>query len=187
MSEAWSLGIQFFSQLISGQVPNIFIILLVIFMFIDFIIQFIHERFYLPDKSIIMSFISLLLEKVVEWLIFTYFFIALSKLSTKLPFIEITDTSALVLGEMAIVSYIVYNALTLPGLLIHYGDSIIGIAFNFISQVIIGGLVYYVLFASLPITSPFNTPLLCICLLIMIILNIVLWGSSIKLLREKQN
>lgn len=187
MSEAWNLGIQFFSQLITGQVPMTLIILLIGAMLLDLVVQLIHERFYLPDKNIVIAFLSLCIEKVIEGLVFIYFFIALSKLSTALPFVEITDTSALALGEMATVSYIIYNALTIPGVLIHYGDSTVSIAFNFIGQFVVGGLLYYVLFALLPMTSPFNLPLLGICLVVLIILNIVLWKTGIQMMQEKQH
>ena len=79
MKVYWDLGVEFLSQLFTGKLPTVFIILVVISILLNFVIEYIYERFEKPEKNIVSSFLALLIEEVIGFIIFIFAFIAAIK------------------------------------------------------------------------------------------------------------
>ncbi|MDN6206600.1 MAG: hypothetical protein L0I97_08365, partial [Staphylococcus simulans] len=173
MKVYWDLGVEFLSQLFTGKLPTVFIILVVVSTLLNFVIEYIYERFEKPEKNIVSSFLALLIEEVIGFVIFIFAFIAAIKFLDSVTLSNLTDTSAIALGEITLVSYVVFSVLSLPSLLLQFVESNIGKLLNIVGQVIIGGLVYYVLFETLPMTITFDLLYTVVALFIVMILNIV--------------
>ena len=186
MKVYWDLGVEFLSQLFTGKLPTVFIILVVISILLNFVIEYIYERFEKPEKNIVSSFLALLIEEVIGFIIFIFAFIAAIKFLDSVTLSNLTDTSAIALGEITLVSYVVFSVLSLPSLLLQFVESNIGKLLNIVGQVIIGGLVYYVLFETLPMTITFDLLYTVVALLIVMFLNIVLWSISINTLKNEK-
>lgn len=186
MKVYWDLGVEFLSQLFTGKLPTVFIILVVVSTLLNFVIEYIYERFEKPEKNIISSFLALLIEEVIGFVIFIFAFIAAIKFLDSVTLSNLTDTSAIALGEITLVSYVVFSVLSLPSLLLQFVESNIGKLLNIVGQVIIGGLVYYVLFETLPMTITFDLLYTVVALFIVMILNIVLWSLSINTLKNEK-
>ncbi|MCP6711120.1 hypothetical protein NL489_27625, partial [Klebsiella pneumoniae] len=90
---------------------------------------------------IVSSFLALLIEEVIGFVIFIFAFIAAIKFLDSVTLSNLTDTSAIALGEITLVSYVVFSVLSLPSLLLQFVESNIGKLLNIVGQVIIGGLV----------------------------------------------
>ncbi len=186
MKVYWDLGVEFLSQLFTGKLPTVFIILVVISILLNFVIEYIYERFEKPEKNIVSSFLALLIEEVIGFIIFIFAFIAAIKFLDSVTLSNLTDTSAIALGEITLVSYVVFSVLSLPSLLLQFVESNIGKLLNIVGQVIIGGLVYYVLFETLPMPITFDLLYTVVALLIVMFLNIVLWSISINTLKNEK-
>lgn len=186
MKVYWHLGVEFLSQLFTGKLPTVFIILVVISILLNFVIEYIYERFEKPEKNIVSSFLALLIEEVIGFIIFIFAFIAAIKFLDSVTLSNLTDTSAIALGEITLVSYVVFSVLSLPSLLLQFVESNIGKLLNIVGQVIIGGLVYYVLFETLPMPITFDLLYTVVALLIVMFLNIVLWSISINTLKNEK-
>ncbi len=186
MKVYWDLGVEFLSQLFTGKLPTVFIILVVVSTLLNFVIEYIYERFEKPEKNIVSSFLALLIEEVIGFVIFIFAFIAAIKFLDSVTLSNLTDTSAIALGEITLVSYVVFSVLSLPSLLLQFVESNIGKLLNIVGQVIIGGLVYYVLFETLPMTITFDLLYTVVALFIVMILNIVLWSLSINTLKNEK-
>ena len=186
MKVYWDLGVEFLSQLFTGKLPTVFIILVVVSILLNFVIEYIYERFEKPEKNIVSSFLALLIEEVIGFVIFIFAFIAAIKFLDSVTLSNLTDTSAIALGEITLVSYVVFSVLSLPSLLLQFVESNIGKLLNIVGQVIIGGLVYYVLFETLPMTITFDLLYTVVALFIVMILNIVLWSISINTLKDEK-
>lgn len=186
MKVYWDLGVEFLSQLFTGKLPTVFIILVVVSILLNFVIEYIYERFEKPEKNIVSSFLALLIEEVIGFVIFIFAFIAAIKFLDSVTLSNLTDTSAIALGEITLVSYVVFSVLSLPSLLLQFVESNIGKLLNIVGQVIIGGLVYYVLFETLPMTITFDLLYTVVALFIVMILNIVLWSLSINTLKNEK-
>ncbi len=186
MKVYWDLGVEFLSQLFTGKLPTVFIILAVVSILLNFVIEYIYERFEKPEKNMIYSFLTLLIGEVIGFIIFIFAFISAIKFLDSVTLSKLTDTSAIALGEITLVSYVVFSALSLPSLLIQFVESNIGKLLNIVGQVIIGGLVYYVLFETLPMPITFDLLYTVVALLIVMILNIVLWSISINTLKDEK-
>ncbi|OFU81203.1 hypothetical protein HMPREF3110_00350 [Staphylococcus sp. HMSC10C03] len=182
----WDLGVEFLSQLFTGKLPTVFIILVVVSILLNFVIEYIYERFEKPEKNIVSSFLALLIEEVIGFIIFIFAFIAAIKFLDSVTLSNLTDTSAIALGEITLVSYVVFSVLSLPSLLLQFVKSNIGKLLNIVGQVIIGGLVYYVLFETLPMPITFDLLYTVVALFIVMILNIVLWSISINTLKDEK-
>lgn len=52
MKVYWDLGVEFLSQLFTGKLPTVFIILVVVSILLNFVIEYIYERFEKPEKNI---------------------------------------------------------------------------------------------------------------------------------------
>lgn len=187
LESIWKIGIEFLGHLVTGKLPTVFIVLLIVSMLLNLVIEYTFERFQKPDQHILKSIFSLVLEAVIGFLIFTYAFITFLRLADLMPFVNLGTTSAIALGEITLVSYAVYSVLSLPSLLMQYVESTIGISLNFVGQLVIGGLVYYVLLETLPMASDFELPYMTISVVILIILNIILWSISIHVLKEEKD
>ena len=186
MKVYWDLGVEFLSQLFTGKLPTVFIILAVVSILLNFVIEYIYERFEKPEKNMIYSFLTLLIGEVIGFIIFIFAFISAIKFLDSVTLSKLTDTSAIALGEITLVSYVVFSALSLSSLLIQFVESNIGKLLNIVGQVIIGGLVYYVLFETLPMPITFDLLYTVVALLIVMILNIVLWSISINTLKDEK-
>lgn len=186
MKVYWDLGVEFLSRLFTGKLPTVFIILVVVSTLLNFVIEYIYERFEKPEKNIVSSFLALLIEEVIGFVIFIFAFIAAIKFLDSVTLSNLTDTSAIALGEITLVSYVVFSVLSLPSLLLQFVESNIGKLLNIVGQVIIGGLVYYVLFETLPMTITFDLLYTVVALFIVMILNIVLWSLSINTLKNEK-
>ncbi len=186
MKVYWDLGVEFLSQLFTGKLPTVFIILVVVSILLNFVIEYIYERFEKPEKNIVSSFLALLIEEVIGFVIFIFAFIAAIKFLDSVTLSNLTDTSAIALGEITLVSYVVFSVLSLPSLLLQFVKSNIGKLLNIVGQVIIGGLVYYVLFETLPMPITFDLLYTVVALFIVMILNIVLWSISINTLKNEK-
>lgn len=186
MKVYWDLGVEFLSQLFTGKLPTVFIILAVVSILLNFVIEYIYERFEKPEKNMIYSFLTLLIGEVIGFIIFIFAFISAIKFLDSVTLSKLTDTSAIALGEITLVSYVVFSALSLPSLLIQFVESNIGKLLNIVGQVNIGGLVYYVLFETLPMPITFDLLYTVVALLIVMILNIVLWSISINTLKDEK-
>lgn len=186
MKVYWDLGVEFLSQLFTGKLPTVFIILAVVSILLNFVIEYIYERFEKPEKNMIYSFLTLLIGEVIGFIIFIFAFISAIKFLDSVTLSKLTDTSAIALGEITLVSYVVFSTLSLPSLLIQFVESSIGKLLNIVGQVIIGGLVYYVLFETLPMPITFDLLYTVVALLIVMILNIVLWSISISTLKDEK-
>lgn len=186
MKVYWDLGVEFLSQLFTGKLPTVFIILVVVSILLNFVIEYIYERFEKPEKNIVSSFLALLIEEVIGFVIFIFAFIAAIKFLDSVTLSNLTDTSAIALGEITLVSYVVFSVLSLPSLLLQFVKSNIGKLLNIVGQVIIGGLVYYVLFETLPMPITFDLLYTVVALFIVMILNIVLWSISINTLKDEK-
>ncbi len=186
MKVYWDLGVEFLSQLFTGKLPTVFIILVVVSILLNFVIEYIYERFEKPEKNIVSSFLALLIEEVIGFIIFIFAFIAAIKFLDSVTLSNLTDTSAIALGEITLVSYVVFSVLSLPSLLLQFVESNIGKLLNIVGQVIIGGLVYYVLFETLPMPITFDLLYTVVALLIVMFLNIVLWSISINTLKNEK-
>lgn len=186
MKVYWDLGVEFLCQLFTGKLPTVFIILVVVSILLNFVIEYIYERFEKPEKNIVSSFLALLIEEVIGFVIFIFAFIAAIKFLDSVTLSNLTDTSAIALGEITLVSYVVFSVLSLPSLLLQFVESNIGKLLNIVGQVIIGGLVYYVLFETLPMPITFDLLYTTVALLIVMFLNIVLWSVSINTLKDEK-
>lgn len=186
MKVYWDLGVEFLSQLFTGKLPTVFIILVVVSILMNFVIEYIYERFEKPEKNIVSSFLALLIGEVIGFIIFIFAFIAAIKFLDSVTLSNLTDTSAIALGEITLVSYVVFSVLSLPSLLLQFVESNIGKLLNIVGQVIIGGLVYYVLFETLPMPITFDLLYTTVALLIVMFLNIVLWSISINTLKDEK-
>lgn len=186
MKVYWDLGVEFLSRLFTGKLPTVFIILVVVSTLLNFVIEYIYERFEKTEKNIVSSFLALLIEEVIGFVIFIFAFIAAIKFLDSVTLSNLTDTSAIALGEITLVSYVVFSVLSLPSLLLQFVESNIGKLLNIVGQVIIGGLVYYVLFETLPMTITFDLLYTVVALFIVMILNIVLWSLSINTLKNEK-
>lgn len=186
MKVYWDLGVEFLSQLFTGKLPTVFIILVVVSILLNFVIEYIYERFEKPEKNIVSSFLALLIEEVIGFVIFIFAFIAAIKFLDSVTLSNLIDTSAIALGEITLVSYVVFSVLSLPSLLLQFVESNIGKLLNIVGQVIIGGLVYYVLFETLPMPITFDLLYTVVALFIVMILNIVLWSISINTLKDEK-
>lgn len=186
MKVYWDFGVEFLSQLFTGKLPTVFIILVVVSILLNFVIEYIYERFEKPENNIVSSFLALLIGEVIGFIIFIFAFIAAIKFLDSVTLSNLTDTSAIALGEITLVSYVVFSVLSLPSLLLQFVKSNIGKLLNIAGQVIIGGLVYYVLFETLPMPITFDFLYTVVALFIVMILNIVLWSISINTLKDEK-
>lgn len=179
MNEAWQTGIQFLGQLFTGQVPAAFIIILVISFLLNFSIDYIYEMNRLTDLNPITNLLKNLIESTIETLAFIYFFIAFIHMITVIPFLKIIDTSTLAIGEMTLICFAVYSVFNIPSIMIMYAPTMLGRIFYLFGQVIIGGLIYYLLLIIMPLHIPFNTPLIIGAFVLTLIGNLIIWSAAV--------
>ncbi|PTI96180.1 hypothetical protein BU019_08590 [Staphylococcus simulans] len=92
MKVYWDLGVEFLSQLFTGKLPTVFIILVVVSTLLNFVIEYIYERFEKPEKNIVSSFLALLIEEVIGFIIFIFAIIAAIKFLDSVTLSNLTDT-----------------------------------------------------------------------------------------------
>ena len=158
-------GIDFFKQLIQGNVSYLLITVIVITILLASLTSVAVKSAGNSEENLVAFFFKSLGGELIGAIIFIYFFTALVPLIAKIPFLGLYSENPLILGQEAMIFVITLEILIIPSLVLAIADSAFKAISISIINFILASLIFYVLITLAPFKNVLNMPLLILALI----------------------
>lgn len=158
-------SIDFFKQLIQGNVSYLLISIIVITILLASLTSVAVKSAGNSEENLVVFFFKSLGGELIGAIIFIYFFTALVPLIAKIPFLDLYSANPLILGQEAMIFVITLEILIIPSLVLAIADSVFKTISISIINFILASLIFYVLITLAPFKNVLNIPFLILILI----------------------